>query len=89
MNSRNEISFNIVERIGVIAEYKTGWVKELNRISWNDGPAKYDIREWDPEHEHMSRGITLTEEEMGNLKEMMNARDMVKQKEKKSKDWER
>ncbi len=59
-----EITFEIVERIGIISDSTKGWKKELNRVKWNDRAPKYDIREWDPEHEKMGRGITLTEEEV-------------------------
>ena len=63
-NSRNtEIEYSITARIGVITEYSTGWTKELNIVSWNGGAPKFDIRDWDSEHEHMSRGITLHEDE--------------------------
>ena len=36
-----------------------GWTKELNRISWNGGEPKYDIRDWAPEHEKMGKGVTI------------------------------
>ena len=65
--SGNEISYEIVKRIGVINRYPTGWSKEINLVSWNEGPAKYDIRDWGPNYEHMSRGITLTEQEIARL----------------------
>ena len=60
---KREVSFENKKHIGVIAEYKTGWKKELNLISWNEGPEKYDIRDWDEKHNHMSKGITLHPEE--------------------------
>lgn len=59
-----EITFKIVEKIGVIAEYQTGWTKEINMVSWNEGEPKYDIRDWSPDHERMSRGVTLREDEL-------------------------
>lgn len=59
-----DVTFEIIDHLGAIAEYSTGWRKELNLVSWNGGAPKYDIRDWDPEHEHMSRGITLHEKEM-------------------------
>lgn len=61
---RDGFGFEIVEHIGVIAEYGTGWKKELNIISWNGDEPKYDIRDWDVNHEHMTRGITFKPEEM-------------------------
>ena len=63
----SEITFEIKKRIGVIAERENGWNKELNLVSWNGGPYKFDIREWDPDHERMTRGITLTEAEFSKL----------------------
>ena len=61
-----EFSFEIVEHIGVISKTITGWNKELNIVSWN-GRKKYDLRDWDENHERMSRGITLTADEMRQL----------------------
>ncbi len=68
---RGEVIFKIEKHIGVIATYPTGWTKELNMVSWNKGNPKFDIRDWDKNHEHMSRGITLHEDEMKRLKEML------------------
>lgn len=64
MNTEREITYEIVEKIGVIADYPTGWTKEINLIAWNGGEPKYDIRDWSPNHERMSRGITLKENEL-------------------------
>lgn len=66
-----EITFSIEEHIGVIAEESTGWKKELNKVSWNGGPAKFDIRSWDGSHAKMNRGITLHKDEMAALKELL------------------
>lgn len=59
-----EITFEIVEHIGVVSNYENGWTKEVNLVSWNGQPAKFDLRDWDREHERMSRGITLMPGEM-------------------------
>lgn len=69
-----EVTFEIIEHIGVLATSSTGWRKELNFVSWNGAPGKYDIRDWDPSHERMSRGITLKENEMRLLLEVMKRR---------------
>jgi hypothetical protein len=68
---RNALTFKIEKHLGIIAEYKTGWNKELNLVTWNNGTPKYDIRDWDPEHKHMSRGITLHEEEARKIQELL------------------
>lgn len=62
-----DISFEIIEHIGVLSEKRTGWKKELNYVSWNNNPPKYDIREWSPDYEKMGKGITLNDEEIENL----------------------
>lgn len=66
-NRQNDISFEIIKHLGVIDKSETGWSKEVNLVEWNGNPAKIDIREWDPRHEHMSRGITLHKNEMLEL----------------------
>lgn len=70
-----EFKYEIVKELGVISEGARGWTKELNLVSWNDKPAKYDIRDWAPEHEKMGKGVSLTEEEMQALIELFNTRD--------------
>ena len=67
-----EIKFEIKETVGVIAESTKGWKKELNLISWNGKEAKYDLREWAPGHEKMGNGVTLSNDELKALKELLN-----------------
>lgn len=56
--------FEIKRQFGVLNENpKSGWKKEVNLVCWNGNPDRIDIREWDPEHEHMSKGLTLSLEE--------------------------
>lgn len=69
-----QITFEIVEKIGVITEYPTGWNREINIVSWNGNEPKYDIREWSPDHEKMSRGITLKEEELRTILHLLKNR---------------
>lgn len=66
-----DIKFDIVEEIGVLSENAKGWKKELNLISWNGAAPKYDIRDWAPEHEKMGKGVTLTKEEILDLKKLI------------------
>ena len=67
-----EIKYELVEHIGVLSESTRGWKKELNRISWNGNAPKYDIREWDPNREKMGKGVTLSEEEIKVLVQLLN-----------------
>ncbi|WP_425540191.1 YdbC family protein [Microaceticoccus formicicus] len=66
-----EFKFEVVEQIGVLSENAKGWRKEFNLVSWNERDPKYDIREWDPDHKKMSKGITMTEEEAKILYEIL------------------
>jgi hypothetical protein len=67
----SDITFEINKSLGVLSESTKGWTKELNLVSWNGREPKYDIREWDPEHERMGKGVTLTEEELMALKTLL------------------
>lgn len=72
-NSRNDnFYFEIVERYGVVAVSSSGWSKELNRVSWNGNAPKLDFREWSPDHAKMHRGVTFTDEEALELRELID-----------------
>ena len=58
-----DIKFEITKRIGVLSEGGRGWTKEINMVSWNGRDAKFDIREWAPDHEKMGKGVTLNHDE--------------------------
>ncbi len=62
-----EFSYEIVEEIAVLSENNKGWRKELNLVSWNGRPPKFDLRDWAPDHEKMGKGLTLTNEEFEAL----------------------
>ncbi|AEF83928.1 conserved domain protein [Treponema primitia ZAS-2] len=62
-----EITYDIQKNYGVLSEEKSGWKKELTLVSWNGRNAKFDIRDWSPDHEKMGKGITLTREEAEKL----------------------
>lgn len=67
-----EFKYEIKEQIAVLSESPKGWTKELNIISWNGRTPKYDLRDWAPEKEKMGKGITLSKEELKELKEILN-----------------
>ena len=67
-----DIKFEIMSSIGVVSEGSKGWKKELNLISWGGREAKYDLRDWDAEHQKMGKGVTLTKEELVKLKQLLN-----------------
>ena len=70
----SDFKFEITEHLGFLSESAKGWTKELNKVSFNDRPAKYDLREWDPNHEKMSKGVTLNDEEMEILSKILKDR---------------
>ena len=63
-----EIKYEIVERIAELSQRPRGWTRQLNLISWNDGEAKYDIRNWSPDGTRMGKGISLSRDELAVLK---------------------
>lgn len=74
---REAFSYEIVEKIAVLSE-SGNTTRELNRVSYNGSPAKYDLRVWkrDNGEEKMYKGITLTTAEAKALKEALNARSI-------------
>lgn len=62
-----EFTFEIEEHLITLSENDKGWTKELNRVSFNGAPAKWDIRTWSPDHTKMGKGVTLTNEEFNFL----------------------
>lgn len=67
-----DIKFEIEKELGKISESSKGWNKELNLISWNGKEAKYDLRDWAPGHEKMGKGITLSGDELKQLRDILN-----------------
>ena len=68
----SDFQYEIIEEIGVLSTSAKGWNKEFNKVSWNGGAPKYDIRDWAPDHEKMGKGVTLTDEEVAALKALLN-----------------
>lgn len=71
-----DIKFAITQSLGVLSEGSKGWQKEINLVSWNERKPKIDIRDWGPNHEKMGKGITLNNEELHKLKELLNDIDL-------------
>ena len=59
-----QLNFNIEDICGTLSENKDGWRKELTYISWNNRAPKFDLRSWDPDYQAMTKGITMTKEEL-------------------------
>lgn len=84
--SNNDISFEITEKIAVLNAYSNGWNREVNVVVWNNAAPKIDIRDWSPDHMHMTRGITLNEAESEKLAKALGERAAEKKKAEKRRD---
>ena len=63
------VNFEIEKHIAKLGKSsRDGFTKELNLVSWNNRKPKYDIRPWDESHSLCQKGITLSDEEMEDLK---------------------
>lgn len=71
-----DVTFEILEKFGELSVSPKGWSKEINLVGWNKYPGKYDIREWDPDHQKMSKGITLNKDEILKLRDILNKMDL-------------
>ena len=58
---RKQIEFEVTERIALLSQGNGGYSTELNRVAFNGGPAKLDLRKW--RDEQPMKGIALTDEE--------------------------
>lgn len=65
--------FKIIKHYAVISEGTRGWRRELNSVSWNGAEPKFDIRDWSADHEHMGKGVSMTENEMICLKDILDS----------------
>ena len=67
----DKITFEVLEKLGVLSESPRGWTKELRLVDWNNRGPRYDLREWSPGDKKASRGITLSLREMRVLQEVL------------------
>lgn len=70
-----DIKYEVVAEYGVVSDNGKGTVLKLRGVSWNDRPAKFDLRSWytaKDGSEGMNKGITLTKEELLALGELID-----------------
>ena len=61
---KKEFKFEIKKHYGTVSTSEDGkYSTEVNLISYNNAPAKVDIRSWNKLTGRMYKGITLTREE--------------------------
>ena len=71
-DKRDPVTYEIIEHIGRLSTGSSGWSREVNIVAWNGRQARLDIRDWDPDHKKMSRGIGLNGTEVAVLTELLN-----------------
>ena len=76
------ITFEVLEKFGVLSESPTGWTKELRLMNWNNRGPRYDLREWSPGDHKASRGITLSLREIRTLQEVLMETEFPEPQEK-------
>jgi hypothetical protein len=69
--------YKIEKNIATINDGMSNMNVEVNLISWNGRKPTYDIRKWSEDHEKMSKGISLNEEEI--IKLFQNADEILKE----------
>lgn len=70
-SKEKKLNYEIIEHIGVLSD-SGEWKKELNIVSWNGHPPKYDIRDWNHKEGKSRKGVTLTYEELVTLKGILD-----------------
>ena len=85
-SGKDEITYEIVDHLGVLRTFPNGWNRELNIVAWNGRKANFDLRDWTPDHNRMTKGITLTREEMRKLCKMFREEDTSDEKPEKKKE---
>ena len=73
-----KITYTIQDVLGDLSVAANGWKKELTYTSWNNRDEKFDLRSWNPDHSAITKGITLTKEEILKLKDILNDIDFDK-----------
>lgn len=66
-----DFNYDFVTPHTVVKEKNYGWKLEINKVSWNGNNPKYDIRIWDRFHKRMSKGITLSKEDLIALRDSL------------------
>lgn len=63
----NPVTFSIEKHIGVLRTSPSGWTRELNIVKWGDRDPVFDIRDWNPDHTKMGKGLSFSGEELRSL----------------------
>lgn len=68
-----EFKYDLIDHLGVVAEVGR-YTLELNEISFNGNPARYDLRRWDNGYtkRKMQKGVSMNRKEIKALKDLLN-----------------
>ena len=72
-SSKKEIKYEVVERLGALDSDSPN-PKELRVVRWNNGDAKFDLRNWKQNEDGTEtplKGIVLDQEELQSLYEIL------------------
>ena len=62
-----DLTYKIIQNLGVIST-DSKWKKELNIVKWGDNDPKFDLRSWNEDHTRSGKGITLSAEDICDLR---------------------
>lgn len=65
------VKYEIVRHYGVLSKTK-GWQVEFNLVNWGGREDRYDLRRWSIDHKTIGKGITLSENELRILSDLIN-----------------
>ena len=57
---------------------KSSGISPRTYTSWNNRGEKFDLRSWNEEHTAMTKGLTLTKDELMKLRDILNDIDFDK-----------
>ena len=68
-----QINYQIVRHLGVVAHGSKGWSTQVNLVSWNDNPVVLDIRSWNYDQTKFGKGITFSADEASRLNQIISS----------------
>lgn len=72
-DGKDVVTFERLQHIGILSTSNSGWNREVNIVAWNGRQPRLDIRDWNPAHTKMSRGVGLNAAETDNLKALLES----------------
>ena len=82
------VNYSIYKVLGTLSENKDGMKKQLTCTSWGRYNPKFDIRAWDEDYVQMTKGVTLSLEEILNSVDLEEALEEAKKERAEAKKLE-